>query len=858
MIVLLRALVLRWMARHRLRTALATLAVALGVAAYLSSAAVGGAIERTAGAALRGLAGDVVLSVEPAGAPLPVQLAESLTTVPGVAAVAPVVTGWREVDGLTDGRAFVVGVDPAAELRLRRDGGDGPVPELAPELALPFLAGRAAIVGRPLADELDLTAGDALRLLGAAGWTELSVAAVVDPGRSGAGTGGRLLVLSRVGAAGLLGRTRTLDRIDLGLAPDASVEDVADRVRARLEATGGGTPYVGPPRASDTTSVDVLAAVQVGLRIGALVALLIGMFLIHHTLAVGVAERRREIGILRAVGATRAGLGAVFALEATVLGVVGSILGVGFAYVLAAGALQGFTDAVAGVYFADESPPPELSTLRVASGLLVGVGTSVVAALVPATRAAREAPSDAIRRGPEESTGRSPGLRAWLAPTALVVVAAGVTHVPGLRGDLAAYAAALLLIVAFLLVVTPLVTVCGRLAAPLLARLGGIPGRLAADDLARHPRRAALPAAALAFGLALVVETGGVVHSLSAETVEWMEEQVAGDLFVSSGSRVMGVGNNTPMEADALDGIDDVPGVAHSVPVRFQLLPYEGTRVFVMGLGMDGYRPMARLRVEGGPRDELLDRLAAGDACLVSENFRDLHGRDLGDRVTLDGPDTEFELEIVGTFRDYSWPRGSLMVDLSVFRRHLSDDLLDQVSLRYAPGADPRAVMRAVEERFGTGRELVLTPAADLRQAAAQLLDDFFSISYAQVFAALSVAFLGVFNAVWISIVLRRRELGLLRAVGATRGQVVGSIVLQAGLLGLVGSVAGVVGGVLVQWLVLARLLPADTGWAYPLRVPWEMPVACVVLGVLTSAAAGLLPALRAARAPLRESIGYE
>lgn len=852
---LFRALILRSLDRHRLRAALATIAVALGVTAFLSSASVGAAIERTAGAALRGLAGGVELTLEPAGRPLaPADLA-TVRAVPEVAVAAPIASGWCAVRGGRDARVFVVGVDPFAELELGREGAATEAPDLAPADGARFLAGTAALIGSPLADELGVGSGGALELLGANGWTQLSVAAVVEPTRAGAG--GRVVVLSTGGAARLLGRSATFDRIDLGPAADVSEAEVVRAVRAALGPERALGVHVGPPRASDGNSADVLAAVQVGLRIGAVVALLIGMFLIHHTLAVGVVERRREIGILRAVGATRVGVRTLFAGEAAMLGLTGSLLGIALAWVLGRGALQGFAHAVASVYFADEPPEPELSPTLLLLGLLVGVGTSILAATVPAGRAAAEAPSDAIRRGPEADARRR-GRRGIVWALVLGAGSVALVLVPGVRGDLAAYGSALLSIVAFLLGVTPLVGLAGRLLAPVLAAVGGLPGRLAADDLVRHPTRAALPAAALAFGLALVVETGGVVHSLSEETVEWMEEQVAGDLFVSSGTKVMGVGNNTPVTPDTFDGITDVPGVAHSVPVRFQLVPFRDTRIFLMGLGMEGYRPMAKLTVLGAPRDQVLRRLMDGRSCIASENFCDLYDVSQGDRVELLGVDGPFELEIVATFRDYSWPRGSLMVDLRVFREGLGDDLLDEVSVQFDDGADPETVTRDIEARYGPGRALVTTPAAELREAARELLDDFFSISYAQVFAALSVAFLGVFNAVWISIVLRRRELGLLRAVGATRRQVVASIVLQAAALGVVGSVLGLVGGIAIQWLVLHRLLPADTGWAYPLRVPWAWAVLCVLLGVVTSALAGLIPARRAAATPIRDAIGYE
>ena len=138
------------------------------------------------------------------------------------------------------------------------------------------------------------------------------------------------------------------------------------------------------------------------------------------------------------------------------------------------------------------------------------------------------------------------------------------------------------------------------------------------------------------------------------------------------------------------------------------------------------------------------------------------------------------------------------------------------------------------------------------------MLADVFSLSYAQVAAALAVAFLGVLNTLWISVVQRRRELGLLRSVGATRGQVIRSIVIEASVLGVVGAVLGLIGGAIVEWVVLRRILPADTGWTYPFHFPWGTAAAVAVLAVLTSAVAGWFPARAAVRRPPADALCYE
>lgn len=855
--ILFRALVLRWIARHRLRSALAVAAVALGVAAFLATAAVGSSVERTATAAVSAISGGSDLGVESDAGGVPAAWAAEVREVPGVAAAAPVVLGWVNVHGTKRGRALLVGADIAAETKMRR--ASLAAASEADVDALALATGTGAALTRPLAEELGVARGGALTVPGPKGPLTLRVAGVVEPRGGVAAAGGRVIVAALPLAQRLLGRGAAADRIDVDLAPGADRDVVARAIVARIGDRAPPRLYVGAPRPADPAVADVLGVVSVALRIGAAVALMIGVFLVHHTVSVGVAERRRDVGMLRALGATRAQVRRVFAGEAVVLGAVGASIGVGLALLLAAGALRGFAGAISTAYFAGEPAPAEISWTLALVGVAIGAGVSLAAAWIPATRAASQAPSDAIRRGSDESAGvrlLSPS-RATL--TAVFAVGAAVlVALPDLAGRWTGYAAAAFALLAYLAAAPAVLALGARLVAPVLARWFGVPGRLAADQLARHPVRAALPAAALALGLALVIETAGTMTTLSESTTEWMDEQVAGDLFVSSGRAVMGAAGHNPFDASLAREIASAPGVAHVTGVRFRHVAWRDTKLLVLALDIAEYRKFARLRVVGGPRDEVLARLEGGNACLVSANLTRLHGVGIGDTIELPAARRAASLSVVGSFDDYSWPRGTVLVDRAFLAREMDDALVDEFSVKLAPDADATAATRAIVTAVGEDRDVVVTSARALQDAARALFASFFSLAHAQVAAALSVAFLGVVNSLWISVVLRRRELGLVRAVGATRSQVTRSIVLEAAGLGVIGAVCGLVGGALVEWLAIHRVLPADSGWEFPLRFPWAFAATTAVLGIATSALAGLIPARAASRFEVRECMAGE
>jgi putative ABC transport system permease protein len=855
--ILFRALVLRWIARRRLRSALAVAAVALGTAAFLASAAVGDSIERTAVAAVTAVSGGADVGVEAGVAGVPAAWAKEIRGVPGVAGAAPVVLGWTSVRGATKGRALLVGVDPLGEAALRRySESEGVVPSNP----LAFVAGAGAIVTRPLLDEIGAADGGSFAVFGPSGPVTLAVAGVFEPRGPERALGGRVAVVTIAAAQRLLGRGAAADRIDVRIAAGADVDDVARRI---VSAIGDRAPpglYVGPPKPVDPTSADVLRSINVALRIGAIVALLIGMFLIHHTVAVGVAERRRDVGVLRALGATRGQVRRVFAGEAVLLGLVGSTIGVGLGLLLATGALKGFAGSISSAYFSSEPAPARIGWPLALTGLSLGTFVAFAAAWFPAARAANEAPNDAIRRGPDESAGR----RVLNAPRVCVLVAAAAAAVvllaaPELVGRWTGYLAAGCALLAYLAAAPTVLAVGARLIAPLLASRFGVPGRLAADQLARHPVRAALPAAALAVGLALVVETAGTMTTLRDTTVEWMDSQISGDLFVSSGRTVMGAGGgHTPLDASLTKDVARAPGVAHVVGVRFRHLAWRDTKLLVWGFDMPEFHRMSHVTLSGCDREHAFAAVQAGGACIVSENLMRLFDVAIGDVIELPGARRNVPFKVVASFVDYSWPRGAVAVDRSFMINDLDDPLVDEFSVKLAPGADADAATRGIVANLGAERDVVVVSARQLQDAARSLLTSFFSLSYAQLAAALSVAFLGVVNALWIAVVLRKRELGLLRAIGATRRQVTRSIVLEAAGLGVIGAICGLVGGALVEWIAISRVLPADTGWAFPMRFPWGVALLTAVLGIVTSAAAGLVPARAASRFALREALAEE
>jgi putative ABC transport system permease protein len=242
---------------------------------------------------------------------------------------------------------------------------------------------------------------------------------------------------------------------------------------------------------------------------------------------------------------------------------------------------------------------------------------------------------------------------------------------------------------------------------------------------------------------------------------------------------------------------------------------------------------------------------------LLSENFSALYGLGLGDRFTVGGPDGPLPLTVIGVVPDYTWNRGALIVDRSWFCKNFGDDQVDVYDLWLKPGVNPES-LREELVREGHGDSLVVQTRGELRRDISRALDRVYSLAYAQQVVIGLVALLGVMSALFISVLQRRRELGLLRAVGASQGQVLRSVLAEATLMGVIGAAIGFGVGILLEWYVVKILLPDDAGWVFPLRVPWRTAGLVVGSSVVLATLVGLWPAAQATRMRIPEAIAYE
>ena len=695
------------------------------------------------------------------------------------------------------------------------------------------------------------------------------------------------LVMDANDAAELLGQPGLATRIDLFLEPTASRPEITQRIESyltertkviraataaglaaspRLPGNAGSLGFfvaapqqpaqVRTPEANNQRIQDVMAGLQIGFSLCGFGAIVVGLFLVYNALAVTVAERRHEIGILRAVGATRGQIWSLFLGEALMLGLAGAVLGVPAGVVLAHLGLDPMKGVLSDLFVVLETSQVVITPETIVFAALAGILTALLAALVPAVRSAEEQPADAVRRNPQAPSW---GYRLAQFAASLSLVTAGILVIL-LRGRFHLRAGSyggLVLVLLGLLFLAPLLAAgIARLLQPIVRIAFGLEARLAADNLVRAPGRTGLVITALAAGVAMVLQTAGVIRSNEDAILKWVDESIAADLFITSGSPVIGSGQNMLLKEDLGPEIEAAfPAVEAALPERYRTFDFGNTIVLVVARDAQGFYQADKAR-GSVPGLDLYPRLCNPKAnyVLISENFAALHGTKPGDDIQLEG----VSFHVIGTVLDYNWNRGTVIMDRDLYKRSFHDSLVDAFDVYLRPGKDPDAVRDGVDRLWGVEHALVILKRDELRQRIADMIRRLFGIAYSQEIVVGLVAAMGVVMALLISVLQRRRELGLLRAVGATRGQILRTVLAEATLMGFIGILIGLVVGVPLEWYCVQVILFEEAGFLFPVLIPWLEAGVIAGIALLVATLAGLGPAWHTSRLRIPEAIAYE
>ncbi len=586
--------------------------------------------------------------------------------------------------------------------------------------------------------------------------------------------------------------------------------------------------------------LEVISFLTTFLLIFAGISLVVGSFLIVNTFSILVAQRSRELALLRALGASRRQVTRSVQLESFVLGVLGSTLGLGLGVLLASALRALFANF--GLDLSGQSTVYGWRTF--AAAYAVGIVVTMVAAYLPARRTAKIAPVQALRDDVAlpESTLRT---RLWwglgLAGVGALSLAEGLTDLLGL-GQEAWFVG--IGVLAVLLGVTAMSPILARpyleAARSLFERVLGPIGNLAGQNTLRHPRRTAATASALMIGLTLACTMAIVGASAGATVDQQTEDTFSGDYVVSS---IFG----GPFSSSIADRLEQVDGVEAVVQQRFGFAQYDGG---FAGIGATDPEDLERLELvlaSGTPEDLVLDTV------LLAEGFARSNGLEQGDPVEVEVNAGTAEWTVAGTFEASALVQSGFLVSIETFEKAgypAQDNFLVLYTEAGASGMQDRLDEALADQPIVTAQDQEAFAAEQRAQ-----IDQFVLFIYALLGLALVIAVLGIVNTLALSVIERTREVGLLRAIGVTRRQLRWMITLESVVISSLGAVLGVVLGIGFGFALLTAV--RDEGLEV-IAVPYGQVAIFLVLSIVIGVLAAVLPARRAARLDVLEAISTE
>jgi putative ABC transport system permease protein len=846
--ILLRLLSWPYVRQHVLRTALTAAGIALGVAVFLGMHAANTAVLSGFADTVDRIAGKTQLQVTAGEAGFGEEMLEAVQSASAVRVAVPIIEVVVDSNIRGEGSLLILGVDMTGDRSLRDYDVHGD-DDTGIDDPLVFLAQPDSLMlSKAFADRRGLVVGSRLPLGTVNGERTFTVRGIVESSGLASAFGGNIAIMDIYAAQYMFGRGRTFDRIDVGLQEGATLEEGEREISALV---GPGFD-VQPPAARGRQFESMLASYALMASVSSSFALLIGIFIIYNAFAIAVSERRTEVGILRALGATRHQIRWLFLGEGALVGAVGSAAGLVAGLLIAQAVAVGLGMVIGNVYRMGQV----VEGVAVSPGLLVvsfaaGVVTSVIAAFLPARNAAAVDPVVALQKGRRQVLSGVESRVRLIGAAVLALLAGACLAVPAFRpafyvGYLAAMLAALLL--------TPfLVLGLAHVWRPVLVWLRPVEGAFAADSLLQSPRRTSASVAALMFSLALAVAFAGMGAAHYRSMVGWMDSVLNPDLFIMPTESMDVRAARFPIEVG--DEIASVPGVDRVHVARNGRTIYRGTPVMVVAVEMGKEAETTNFSADAGEVDP---RAVAGEGLLVSDNFAQRQGLRLGDRLQVAAPYGLIDLPIVGIELDHSDPQGAILMDWSLYVRYWRDDSVNVFRVYTTPGVNVMDVRTRILERFDGHRRVFVFTNGELKAYILQLLQQWSQLTMVQVAVAVLVAVLGIVNTLTVSISDRRREIGVLRAVGAGFWQIRQVVWIEAVSVGLFGLVLGVALGAINLFYVLEVVRRDITG----ISLDYEFPLTtvAVLIPVIAGAAliAALWPAESAVRGRLVEALEYE
>jgi putative ABC transport system permease protein len=838
----------RYINRRPLQSALFVLGVALGVAMVIAIDVANSSASRAFDLSTESVTGKATHQIVGGAGGLPTDLYRQVRLDLRLRQSAPIISEYvRAVELARPVR--VLGVDPFAEPPFRsylnnidiEGDSSGAFDALNTFITQP----NSILISQPLATRYGLAAGDTLTLRVGAQLKTATIVGILQPTDATSAEALDDLILCDISTAQeLVGTTNRISRIDLILP--------AGYDTAQLTALlPDGARLVGV-QDDNSTLRQMTAAFELNLQALSLLALVVGVFLIYNTVTFSVVQRRPILGVLRALGATRAQIFALVLGEALLLGVVGTALGMGMGVIFGRAAVGLVAQTISDLYFTVNVQNIAVPLWTLLKGAGVGVAASVLAALVPSFEATNTPPAGALRRSDTESRTLALIPQITAAGVALCAVGVALLQIP-VSGWQSVWAvvvsfAALFCIVLGGALFTPLaLLLLMRAATPLTERLFGVVGRMAPRAVSRSLSRTSVAVAALTIAVSVIVGVSVMVDSFRLSVADWLDSTLGADIYIAPALITASLSNADvdPAVRDQLAAVDGITRVASSRTVTVDAPAWPNlppTNLVVVDEDISRRNTFAWLRVPEAAYRAVL----AGGAVMVSEPFAFRRGiTEATQSITLTTDRGPRDFPIIGVYYDYSTDQGAVFMYRTTYDQYWDDPYISAVAGFVAPDADLDAILTTLRRDTFAETDLLVQSNRQLRGGVFEVFDRAFSITIALRLLATLVAFIGILSALLALQLEHTRQYGVMRAVGMTPRGLWRFTLIQTGLMGGVAGVLALPLGLVLAWVLVYVINVRSFGWTMQLSPQGDAFAQAFGVAVVSALLAGIYPAWR-------------
>jgi putative ABC transport system permease protein len=838
---------------HKFRLALTVLGIILGVSVFFALRTANTTLLDSLKLTVEKLSGRATLQVTAGESGFPEEILATVRETPGVKVAEPVIEVIAHTAFENESNLLIVGVDTGGDQQLR----EYVLEDLQSAIGDPLeyiSQPDSILISQAFAKRHGLKRDDQLPLYTSQGRKEFKVRGVFQAVGMGEVYDGQIAIIDIYAAQQIFNRGRSFDRIDLISDPETPVETVKERLRQRLPS---GLD-VSRPASRGQSIENAVATMSQGFILTSLVALLVGVFIIYNSFTIAINQRWKEIGILRSLGVERFNVKRMYLAEALLIGSIGSAIGIFTGFYLAVGASYVMSFIAATTYgYVSEVGWPLLHTRFVIEAFLLGLTASVVAVWIPARAASHLDPVRAMQNVEVRHQAVVLGWPRLLAGLGLIVAGVLLIRFTTPRvGMILQFSYAALALFGLILLLPKLTELAARVLRPLMNRLFGSEGALAVDAMLHAPQRTSATIGALMISLSFVFSTGAFIQSQKQVILGSYDRTINSDVFVTATdlarSRTYHFGEELGQRVAA------IPGVKRIENVRFTFVPFRGDNVAIVAIEIDGWFARVNHIIEEGDEATARASMPRGEGVMISRNFSTRWGVRVGDRLRLETPTRPFDQPVLGIIEDYSSEKGTILMDRALYKSFWKDSAVDFIDINLNAGIDRDAFKAELKRTLAGEQRAFIYTNAEYKRWVTDLIDQFFLFNYMQMLVATFIAVIGIINTLIISVSERRREIGIIRAVGGLRRQIRKMVLLEAGVIAVIGILTGALKSIFDTYFLVRTAAAVIGGYTIPFHFSGGLIAVSIPVTILIALAAAWWPAAQAVKFNVTEAIGYE